>query len=80
MPSYSEDFVLGKKTTITEKLTLDFRADCFNLLNRHRFGVGNTNRNDPPRTDPNTGQIIGFGGNVGASGPRNIQLSMKLNF
>jgi hypothetical protein len=76
----NEDVTVGKRTAITERVNLDFRTDFFNLLNRHRFNVGNMNVSDPARVDPTTGQLEGFGVVNSASGPRTIQMSLRLNW
>src|SRR5579875_2395286 len=67
-----EDFSLIKRTYIKESVSLEFKADFFNLFNRTVFGNAiNTNWND----------VAGFG-RVGAqtSIPRQIQLALKLNW
>ena len=79
-PTLNEDLTLGKRTKIHERLNLDFRADFFNLFNRHRVSVGDMNVGDPAIKDPTTGQLVGFGSYQGSSGPRNIQMSMKLTW
>src|SRR5581483_408038 len=47
---------LFKKTTITEQITLEFRAELFNVLNRANFG------------SPNSSAFTGTGGPVGNFG------------
>ena len=79
-PTLNEDLTIGKKTKLYERANLDFRADFFNVLNRHRVQAPNMNVSDPSRRDPTTGQLLGFGSYQNSSGPRNIQLSMKLTF
>lgn len=66
----SEDFALLKDTKITERFMLRFRADFFNLLNR-------TGRGDPDTsvTSGSFGRVFGV-----AHGPRNIMLSLRLEF
>ena len=70
-PSFqSEDFGILKDTRITERVSLKFRADFFNVFNR--VGLGD------PDTDVSSG---GFGRISGvAQGPRNIMLSLRLDF
>jgi carboxypeptidase family protein/TonB-dependent receptor-like protein len=48
LPFFSENLSLLKKTRLTETTTLEFRAEVFNLLNRHRFflGADETNLNN----------------------------------
>ncbi|MGA2607331.1 MAG: TonB-dependent receptor [Terriglobia bacterium] len=66
----SEDLGILKDTRITERVVLKFRADFFNLLNRTGRGG--------PDTDVSSGT---FGMIMGVShGPRNIMLSMRLDF
>lgn len=79
-PTINEDLTVGKKTQIYESVNLDFRADFFNLFNRHRVLVGNMNIGDPARQDPTTGQLVGFGSYQSSSGPRSIQMSMKVTW
>ena len=66
----NEDLVLGKTTSIFERLNLDLRADFFNALNHHRFYGANNNVNDPNN----------FGVINSVSGPRSIQLGAKITF
>jgi len=66
----SEDVGLLKDTKITERFILRFRADFFNFLNR-------TGRGDPDTgvTSDTFGKIFGV-----AQGPRQIMLSLRLDF
>jgi len=66
----SEDFGILKDTRITERFILRFRADFFNFLNR-------TGRGDPDTyvDSDSFGKIFGV-----AQGPRNIMLSLRLDF
>ena len=66
----NEDFGILKDTRLTERFVLKFRADFFNVLNR-------TGRGNPDTyVDSGTfGMIFGV-----AHGPRNIMLSMRLDF
>ena len=66
----SEDIGILKDTRITERFVLKFRADFFNLLNR-------TGRGNPDTyLDSGTFGLI----NSVAHGPRNIMLSLRLDF
>jgi hypothetical protein len=66
----SEDLGILKDTRITERFILKFRADFFNVFNR-------TGLSDPD-TDVSSGS---FGSIFGVShGPRNIMLSLRLDF
>ncbi|HKQ77176.1 MAG TPA: TonB-dependent receptor [Blastocatellia bacterium] len=37
LPFFSEDFSIAKKTRLTERITIELRADVFNAFNRGRF-------------------------------------------
>jgi hypothetical protein len=83
-----EDFTLGKKTRIFgEKGVIDFRAEFFNIFNRHVFGVGTGNVNSPfiPLGSPGCngpGQFFacGFGALTGTQDPRRVQLALKISY
>jgi len=66
----SEDIAVLKDTRLTERFVLRFRADFFNFLNR-------TGRGDPDTNvaSGSFGRIFGV-----AQGPRNIMLSLRLDF
>jgi hypothetical protein len=84
----NEDFTLGKKTRlIGEKTTLDFRASFFNVFNRHIYSVnsGGPNLATPFQAAGSSSSCpgplaCGFGSITGSSGPRTIQLALKLAF
>jgi len=69
-PGYQDaDLAFIKRTNITERYTLDFRTEIFNLTNT------------PPLNAPNV--VFGgaaFGTITSAGDPRVIQLALKLNF
>ncbi|PYU55723.1 MAG: hypothetical protein DMG55_26795 [Acidobacteria bacterium] len=72
----NEDFGIVKDTRLTERTSLQFRADMFNVFNR-------TGRGDPD-TDLADG-LPSNGGTFGLimspdNGPRVIQLALRLNF
>jgi hypothetical protein len=67
----SEDFAVLKDTRISERYTLLFRADFFNVLNRTGLGDPSTDVSDMT----SFGRIYGI-----AQGPRNIMLSLRLDF
>jgi hypothetical protein len=83
-----EDFTLGKKTRLFgERGTIDFKANFFNIFNRHVFGVGNGNigsafipLGSPGCNDPNQHFACGFGALSGTQNPRFIQLALKIEF
>jgi TonB dependent receptor len=86
----NEDFTLGKKTRLFgEKATVDFRAEFFNIFNRHIYqpSVGNPQLNSPfiPLGAPgcngtNQRFACGFGAITNASGPRTIQFALKIAY
>jgi hypothetical protein len=94
--SRNEDISLGKKTRLFgERATIDFRAEFFNIFNRHIYTVPGANvfaagLNSPflpvGATD-STGKVIcsgpfacGFGAVTDASGPRTIQFGLKITY
>jgi len=92
-PGYAEvDFAAVKNTAITERVSLQFRAEMFNLFNRVNLpipGSGSPSSTTPPSTRLNTssfGRITATTGvfngapGIGAGEPFNIQLGLKLIF
>jgi hypothetical protein len=69
-PYYNESVALSKRTAITEKMNIEFRADFFNLFNRTEYGGPDSNINDT------TYGVINSQANL----PREIQLTLKFNF
>ena len=69
------DMSLFKNTGITEKTTLQFRAECFNILNRSNYGPPNTTVFSSGAVSPSAGLIT-----TTATFPRQIQLGLKLIF
>jgi hypothetical protein len=70
-PAYKDfDFSTYKNFSLTERLTLQFRAEFFNILNHPSFGLP-----DSTVTDGNFGIISST-----ASSSRNIQFALKLMF
>jgi hypothetical protein len=69
-PSFlGADLALIKRTRVNEQLTLEFRAEVFNLTNT------------PPLNAPNiTMGTPGFGSITSAGDPRVIQLALKLHY
>lgn len=71
------DFSLTKRTPIKEGISLDFRAEAFNLFNRAQFGNPASNI-----SNPNFGIILTTA-NDGATGfgtSRQLQFMLRLNF
>lgn len=74
LPFYSENISVLKKTRITEGTTLEFRAEFFNIFNRHRyFGPDNDLRSG----DFGLSRAID---NRDIHAPREIQLGLRLIF
>lgn len=88
--SRNEDVTLGKRTRLFgEKASLDFRAEFFNIFNRHIFepSVGNPQLNSPfiplgapGCTGANQHFACGFGAVTNTSGPRTIQFGLKIEY
>lgn len=79
-PGYqNQDFALGKNSRISERVSLDFRAEFFNLWNWHSYVCqefcSGSLAFDNDVSSPTFGMWNGS-----SSAPRNIQLSMKLLF
>ncbi len=70
-PTYlNEDFNLSKTFPIHESFSAEFRAEAFDLFNRHVFA-----KPDSGVYDLNFGQITGT-----INGPRNLQLVLKIHY
>ncbi len=69
------DFSLFKDTAISEKATVQFRAEFFNLLNHSNFGPPNATVFSGTSISPSAGLIT-----TTATFPRQIQLGLKLIF
>lgn len=87
----SENITIGKKTNIVgERATIDFRAEFFNIFNRHilqqpggpgGFGPQLGTPFVPADTGPNPQAFAsGFGAITQASGPRTIQFGLKIEY
>lgn len=65
------DFSVSKRTPLTERFTLEFRAEFFNLLNRPQFAPPNLSQ----------GNATSFGTiNSQANTPRLVQFALKLSY
>lgn len=78
------DLSVGKKTTITEKINLEFHAEFFNAFNYQNFMVGapgsaGVTTSIDSTTFGQTNVIFNDLGNQDP-GPRMIQFSLRLNF
>jgi len=69
------DMSLFKSTGITDKTTLQFRAEFFNLLNRSNYGPPNATTFSKGSVSPSAGLIT-----TTATFPRQVQLGLKLIF
>jgi TonB dependent receptor len=86
----NEDFTLGKKTRLFgERAVVDFRAEFFNIFNRHIYQPvsGSPQINSPfiPLGAPGCNQpgqhfACGFGAITNASAPRTIQFALKIAY
>jgi hypothetical protein len=69
----NENFSLSKSFFFTERFKLDFRAEAFNIFNRHRFGTGSGTLQDQ-----NFGRLTSSADLLNT--PRQMQFGLKLNF
>ncbi|HEX5229021.1 MAG TPA: hypothetical protein VFW44_14990, partial [Bryobacteraceae bacterium] len=69
------DTSLFKTTAITERTSLQFRAEFFNVLNHTNFGVPNTTVFSNGAVSPSAGLITAT-----ATTSRQIQFGLKLIF
>jgi hypothetical protein len=69
------DISLFKNTRVTERLNLQFRAECFNLLNHANFAAPNAIVFSSGTISPTAGLITAT-----ASTSRQIQFGLKLTF
>ncbi|HLI84060.1 MAG TPA: carboxypeptidase regulatory-like domain-containing protein [Bryobacteraceae bacterium] len=84
-PGYLDtDIAVVKNTKLNERISLQFRADLFNLFNQPNFAVPNTtifNAGVTPTLSSTAGQITSLVGSGGLSGvARQTQFSLKLVF
>jgi hypothetical protein len=85
-----EDFTLGKKTRIIgERAVIDFRAEFFNLFNRHIYSVSSNAFSSSLQTpfaaagssSSCPGPLAcGFGAISNSSGPRIIQFGLRIQY
>jgi hypothetical protein len=86
------DLGVHREFPINESMTLQFRAEMFNLLNHPNFGapVGNLSESDFGMATAMLGKsMAGAGNSIGSGGlsplyqvggPRSVQLALKLQF
>ncbi|MCI0541492.1 MAG: carboxypeptidase-like regulatory domain-containing protein [Verrucomicrobiales bacterium] len=75
-PSFRVDMNLVKRTSITERLNFEFRAEFFNILNNVNFNIPNTNNIN----NPGFGTITALSGGDGGADARQIQFNFRINF
>jgi len=76
------DLSIIKGWKLTERLTTQFRAEIYNVVNSTQYNIPNTSLNSPS----NLGEALAtpdVGNNspvIGTGGPRKIQLGLKFLF
>ncbi len=82
-PTYNEDISIIKRTNVTERVSIEFRADFLNLFNRTLFGF---DQGGDQYGSILQGANFGFGQgsfgrvNAQANFPREIQFGLKINY
>jgi hypothetical protein len=88
-PVWQMDLALRRQLNLTERVSFQFRAEFFNILNHPNFGDPNNLLTDPlfGQSTQMLGRSLGSGGANGGfnplyqiGGPRSIQFGIKLNF
>ena len=74
--AFTTDASLNKKTQITERIAVQFRAEAFNLFNHNYFGLTDQFNQDP--TSPNFGTVFPALVSNQNSFPRQVQLGFKV--
>jgi hypothetical protein len=74
------DFSINKSTTITERVSLQFRTEFFNIFNHPNFTVPNPQFDGAFGAIPSTPDVAGSNPRLGDGGPRVIQFGLKLLF
>lgn len=81
---YNEDFSIIKRTNITERINIEFRADFLNIFNRTLFAWDQGGDQYGQIIGGNlfgSGAIGGFGHlNLQSNFPREIQFGLKINY
>jgi len=77
-PTYSEDFSIIKRTSVTERVNVEFRADFLNIFNRTLFGFdqGGDQYGNVLQGSTSGGARIGSQANF----PREIQFGLKIRY
>jgi hypothetical protein len=79
-PYLNEDFGIIKRTQITERVSVDFRAEFFNAFNRTVFGR-NQGSTFGGAFESNIQSPTDFGKIVGVSNtPRQVQFGLRVNY
>jgi hypothetical protein len=76
-PAFNWDFSVFKNFQITERQTLQFRAEFFNLFNTPQFGTPGANLNAPVNFGRSLGTITALGG---FATNRQIQFALRYSF
>ena len=77
-PSYKNfDMVIAKNTKITERFTVEFRSEYYNLFNHPNFQQPDNFINDGSFFGQSSAEV---GRNDGTTGARQLQFGMKLHF
>ena len=76
------DLSIIKAWRLTERLTTQFRAEFYNVINSTQFGAPNTGLNAPSSLGQSqaTPDIASASPVIGTGGPRKIQLGLKFLF
>ena len=75
---YEIDSALEKKTPLNERVTLDFRAEAFNLFNHPIYGDPDSNVSDGGSFGVITSQLNSGATGIGTS--RRLQFMLRLEF
>ena len=77
-PLWQIDSALSKRVSLSERASLEFRGECFNLLNRAQYGNPLADISAPA----SFGRIISLAntGPTGSGTPRQFQLALRLFF
>ena len=87
--AWQADFALHRQFHLTERLSLQFRAELFNIFNHPNFGNPDNTLGDPlfGKSTETLASSLGAGGLQGGfnplyqiGGPRSIQFALKLQF
>ena len=86
---WNADFSLNKQTALTDRVSIQFRAELFNIFNHPNFALpsgaitfGTNSKNIPIRNGviTQTPDVAQGNPGLGGGGPRVIQLGLKLKF